>query len=48
MFSDIFQRPENEVKECGLKKVNKVKASNFFAGGLRIASYASVYVGAFM
>jgi len=31
MFAEIFQRQENEVKECGLKTVNKVRASNFFA-----------------
>jgi len=31
MFSEIFQRQENEVKECGLKTVNEV-ASNFLAG----------------
>jgi len=33
MLAEIFQRQENEVKECGLKTVNKVKASNFLAGG---------------
>jgi len=27
-----FQRQENEVKECGLKTVNEVRASNFLAG----------------
>jgi len=33
MFAEIFQRQENEVKECGLKTVNQVRASNFLAGG---------------
>jgi len=33
MFAEIFQRQENEVKECGLKTVNEVRASNFLAGG---------------
>jgi len=32
MFAEIFQRQENEVKECGLKTVNEVRASNFLAG----------------
>jgi len=32
MFAEIFQHQENEVKECGLKTVNEVKASNFLAG----------------
>jgi len=31
--NEIFQRQENEVKECGLKTMNKVRASNFLAGG---------------
>jgi len=43
MFAEIFQRQENEVKECGLKIVNKVMASNILAGEPRISSYASVY-----
>jgi len=33
MFAEIFQRQEKEVKECGLKTVNEVRASNFLAGG---------------
>jgi len=33
MFSEIFQCQENEVKEYGLKTVNKVRASNVLAGG---------------
>jgi len=33
MFAEIFQRQGNEVKECGLKTVNKVRASNFLAEG---------------
>jgi len=33
MFAEIFQRQENKVKECGLKIVSEVKASNFLAGG---------------
>jgi len=41
MFAEIFQRQENEVKECKLKTVNEVRASNFLAGGPRISSYAS-------
>jgi len=42
MFAEIFQRQENKIKECGLKIVNKVRASNFLAGeGARISSYAS-------
>jgi len=43
MFAEIFQRQENEVKDYGLKTVNKVRASNFLAGrGGRISSYTSV------
>jgi len=42
MFTEIFQRQENEVKECRLKTVNEVRASNFLAGeGGRISSYAA-------
>jgi len=42
MFAEIFQRRDSEVKECGLKTVNEVRASNFLAGGRgRISSYAS-------
>jgi len=41
MLAEIFQRQENEVKECGLKTVNKVRASKFLAGGPRISNYAS-------
>jgi len=37
----MFADQKNEVKECGLKTVNEVRASNFLAGGLRISSYAS-------
>jgi len=37
MFAEIFQRQENEVKECGLKPVNVVRASNFLEGGGRIS-----------
>jgi len=33
MFGEIFQCQESEVKECGLKRVNEVKALNFLAGG---------------
>jgi len=33
IFTEIFQRQENEVKECGLKTVNNDRASNFPAGG---------------
>jgi len=33
MFAEIFQRQENEVKECGLKTVNVVRVSKFLAGG---------------
>jgi len=33
VFAEIFQRQENEVKECVLKTVNEVKAWNFFAEG---------------
>jgi len=43
MFAEIFQRQENELKECGLKTMNEVRASNFLAGGPRISSYASGY-----
>jgi len=32
MFAEIFQRQENEIKVCGLKTVNEVRASNFLAG----------------
>jgi len=35
MFAEIFQRQENEVKECGLKTLNEVGASNFFLRGGR-------------
>jgi len=47
MFAEIFQCQENEVKECGLKTVNEVRALNFLVGGLggRISSYASVNIG---
>jgi len=39
MFSEIFQRQENEVKEFGLNTMNEVRASNFLAGrGARISS----------
>jgi len=31
MFAEIFQRQENEVKECGLKTINEVRDSNFLA-----------------
>jgi len=41
MFLETFQRQENEVKECGLKTVKEVRASNFLAGGPRISSYPS-------
>jgi len=41
MFAEIFQYQENEVKECGFKAVNEVRASNFLAGEPRISSYAS-------
>jgi len=42
MFTEIFERHENEVKECGLKTVNEVRASNFLAeGGRRISRNAS-------
>jgi len=42
MFAEIFQLQENEVKECELKTVNEVRASNFLAGeGGRISSYTS-------
>jgi len=44
MFADIFERHENEVKECGLKTVNDVRASNFLAVRPRISSYASVWI----
>jgi len=40
MLAEIFQRQENEVKECGLKEVNEVRASKF-SRGPRISSYAS-------
>jgi len=43
MFPEIFQRQENEVKECELKTVNKVRASNFLAEEPRNSSYASEY-----
>jgi len=33
MFAEIFQRQENEVKECGLRTVIEVRASNFLARG---------------
>jgi len=33
MFAEIFQRKENEVKECGLKTVNEVRALKFLARG---------------
>jgi len=33
MFAEIFQRQKNKVKECGLKTVNEVRASNFLTGG---------------
>jgi len=33
VFAEIFQSQENEVKECGLKTVHEVRASNFLAGG---------------
>jgi len=32
MFAENFQCLKNEVKEGGLKTVNKVKASNILAG----------------
>jgi len=32
MFAKIFQHQKNEVKECGSKTVNEVRASNFLAG----------------
>jgi len=42
MFSKIFQRQKNEVKECGLKTGDEVRTSNFLAGGGgAISSYAS-------
>jgi len=41
MFFEIIQRQINEVKECGLKTVNEVRASNFLTGVPRISSYAS-------
>jgi len=41
MFAEIFQHQENEVKECELKTVNKVRASNFLTWGGQISSYAS-------
>jgi len=41
MFVEIFQRQKNEVKECGLKAVNEVRASNFLARGPRTSNYAS-------
>jgi len=44
MFAESFQRRENEVKECGLKTVNEVRASHFLAGWPRISSYASVRI----
>jgi len=43
MFGEIFQRQENEVKECGLKTVNEIKASNFLARSPQISSSASVW-----
>jgi len=33
MFAENYQRQDNDVKECGLKTVNEVRASNFRAGG---------------
>jgi len=33
MFAETFQHQKNEVKECVLKTVNEVRASNFLAGG---------------
>jgi len=33
IFAEIFQRQENEVKECGLKTVNEIRAWNFLSGG---------------
>jgi len=44
MFTEIFQRQENEVKECGLETVNEVRASNFLAGGLEFL--ATLLLGA--
>jgi len=43
-----FLTPGNEVKECGLKKVNKIRASNFLAEGARISSYASACTRIFL
>jgi len=40
MFAEFFQRQENEVKECGLKTVNEIRASNILAERARISSYA--------
>jgi len=46
MFAENFQRQENEVKECGLKPVNEVRASNFLAGGGEAEFLATPLAGA--
>jgi len=42
MFSEIFQRQENEVKKCELKTRMKL-GLELSCGGARISSYASGY-----
>jgi len=41
MHAEVFQRQETEVKECGLKTVNEIRAQTFSRGGGRISLYAS-------